>query len=118
MISAGRSRSSSVCKRGIIFQFCRHKIAGGQVHQRQAEDFSARTDGGEEIVSLGHEHAFVEMRAGREDLRDLAFDEFAGPGVFKLIANGDFASGLEDSTDVSVGRMMRNAAHGHAVARW
>ena len=57
------------------------------------------------------------MRAGREDLGDFAFDEFAGPGVFELVADGDLASGLEQPADVGVGRVMRQAAHRHAVAR-
>ena len=57
------------------------------------------------------------MRAGREDLRDLAFDEFAGPGVFELVADGHLASGLEQPADVGIGGMMRQAAHRHAVAR-
>ena len=57
------------------------------------------------------------MRAGREDLRDLAFDELAGPGVFHLIADGHFASAFQDAGDVIVGRVKRQAAHRHAVAR-
>ena len=68
-------------------------------------------DGGEKVVPLGDEHPFVEVRAGREDLRDLALDELAGPGVLHLIADGDLASGLEHAGDVTVRRVKRNAAH-------
>ena len=117
MISAGRNRSSSASKARITSNLRRHEIARGQIHERQAEDSSARTNGGEEVVPFGHEHPLVEMRAGAEDLGDLAFDKFAGPGVFELIADGDLASGLEQPADVGMGRMMRQAAHGHAVAR-
>ena len=83
MISAGRSRSSSVSSAASASSFGGQEIAGGQIHQREAEGFAARTDGGEEVVPLGHEHPFVEVRAGREDLRDLAFDEFAGLGFLE-----------------------------------
>ena len=79
--------------------------------------FPARIHGGEKIVSLGDQHPFVEMCAGREDLCDLAFDELAGPGVFELVADGDFASGLEQPADVGVRGVMRQTAHRHAVAR-
>src|SRR5450755_382589 len=57
------------------------------------------------------------MRSGRQDLRDLAFDELAGRGLLKLVADGDLASGLEYPRDVTVGRMKRQAAHRRAVAR-
>ena len=73
-----------------------------------------RVNRGEEIVPFGHEHPLVEMRAGRKDLGDLAFDEFAGPGVFKLVADGDFPSGLEQPADVGCWR--RDAA-GRTSAR-
>ena len=65
-------------QRRIIFQFGRQKIAGGQIHQREAEDFSRRINGGEKIIPLGDQHPFIKMRAGREDLRDLAFDQLPG----------------------------------------
>ena len=70
-----------------------------------------RTDGGEVIVPLSHQHPLVEMRARRENLRDLAFDELAGPGVLHLVADGDFAAGSQQATDVGVGGMERDAAH-------
>ena len=76
----------------------------------------AGIDRGEEIIALGDEHPLVEMRAGREDLRDLALDELAGPGVFELLADGHLAAVLEDAGDVIVGGVKRQAAHGHAVA--
>jgi hypothetical protein len=104
-------------QRGVVFQFGGQEIAGGQVHQRQAEDFSRRDNGGEKIVPLGHEHALVEMRAGGEDLGDLALDELAGPGFLELLADGDLATGFEDAGDVIVGGVVRQAAHGDAVAR-
>ena len=104
-------------QRRIAFTLRRQEIARGQIHERQAESSSTRTDGGEEVVPFGDEHPFVEMRAGAEDLGDFAFDEFAGPGVFELIADGHLASGLEQLADVGMGRMMRQSAHGHAVAR-
>jgi len=102
---------------GPAFQFRGHEIAGGQIHQREAEGFPGGTNRGEEVVAFGHEHPLVEMRAGRQDLGDLAFDEFAGPGVFKLVTDGDFPSGAEQPADVAVGGVMRQAAHRHAVAR-
>jgi hypothetical protein len=73
-------------------------------------------DGGEEVVSLGDEQAFIEVRAGGKDLRDLAIDQLAGLGFLGLLADGDLASGLEQSSDVGIRRVVRQAAHGHAVA--
>ena len=81
-------------QRGIIFQFGRQKIAGGQIHQRQAKDFSAGINGRQKIIPFGDQHPFVEMRARRKDLRDLALHQFAGPGFLGLIADGHLASGF------------------------
>ena len=104
-------------QRRMAFDLRRQKIAGGQIHERQAEYFPRRTNRRKEVVPLGHEHSFIEMGAGREDLGDLAFDELAGPGVFELIANGDLATGPEQPANVSIRRVMRQAAHGKTVAR-
>ncbi len=57
------------------------------------------------------------MRAGREDLRDFAFGQLAGTRFLRLVADGDLASGFEDAGDVAVGGVMRQTAHGDAVAR-
>ena len=51
------------------------------------------------------------MRAGREDLRDFAFDELAGARFLDLIAHSDFAARAEDARDVAVERVVRDAAH-------
>lgn len=78
--------------------------------------FSGGADGSEKIVPLRREHPFIEMRAGRENLRDLALDELAGARVFDLVADGDLAPGLEDAGNVVVQRVGRDAAHRHHAA--
>jgi hypothetical protein len=92
------------------------KVAGGQIHEREAVGFSSGANGGEEVVFLRDEHPFIEVRARRKDLRDLAIDEFAGLGFLGLLADGDLASGFEQSPDVGVRRVVRQAAHGSAIA--
>jgi hypothetical protein len=49
------------------------------------------------------------VRARAEDLRDGAFDQLAGAGLFELVADGDLAPGLEDAGDVAAGGMMVSA---------
>src|SRR5207248_3704043 len=61
-------------------------------------------------------HAFIEVSSRTEDLRHLAFDELAGPGVLDLIANRDFASGLEQPSDVRISGVKRNTAHRNHTA--
>ena len=58
----------------------------------------------------------VEVRAGAEDLRDVAANEFAGLGVFELVADGNFSAMFEQLADVALGGVVRDAAHRHAVA--
>jgi hypothetical protein len=56
------------------------------------------------------------MRAGRQDLGDLAFDELTGFRFFDLFTDGDFLAGLEQSGNVGVGRVIRDTAHRHVAA--
>ena len=56
------------------------------------------------------------MRAGAEDLRDVALDELAGLGLFDLIADGDFLALPEQLADITFGGVVRDATHRRAVA--
>jgi hypothetical protein len=103
-------------QRAFVFQFGGHEIAGGQIGQSESENFSRLVNRGEEIIAFRRQHAFVEVGARAEDLGDFAFDQLAGPRFLHLIANGDLASGPEQSADVGIGGMERNAAHGHGAA--
>ena len=103
-------------ERSFRFDFRGEKITGGQVDEREAEGFSVRDDSGKKVVPLRDEHSFIEVRAGRKDLRDLAVHEFAGFGFLGLFADGNLATGLEQAADVIVGRVKGQAAHGDAVA--
>jgi len=103
-------------QRGVGFDLGGEEIAGGQVHEHEAEAFCGGANGGQEIVAVGGEQPFVEVRARRKDLGDLAFDELAGAGFFELVANGDLASGAEQPPDVGGGGVVGQTAHGHAVA--
>ena len=42
-------------QRGFGFDFGGEEIAGGQIHEREAEGFSGGADGGEEVVPFGDE---------------------------------------------------------------
>ena len=101
---------------GIALGFRRAEVAGGQIHDRDARRLADGINGGEEIIPLRREQAFVEVRAGRKDLRDLAFDELAGARLLHLIAHGDLAARAEDARDVAVERVVRDAAHRHRAA--
>jgi len=92
------------------------EIAGGQVNEREAEAAGVGAEGGKEVVAGGVEELAVEVRAGAEDLGDVAVDEFARLGFFELVADGDFTSVFEESADVVFGGVVRDAAHGDAVA--
>ncbi|OQB90324.1 MAG: hypothetical protein BWX84_01973 [Verrucomicrobia bacterium ADurb.Bin118] len=56
------------------------------------------------------------MRAGRQNLRDLAFDQFARSRLLDLIADGHFASRAEQPSDVTIRGVKRQAAHRHTIA--
>ena len=57
------------------------------------------------------------MRAGRKNLRHLAFGQLTGARFFRLIADGDFATAFQNARDVIIRRVMRQATHGNTVAR-
>ena len=52
------------------------------------------------------------MGAGAQYLRDFASDELAGPGLFHLVADSDFAACFEQLGEIRLGRMVGDAAHG------
>ena len=89
------------------------EIAGRQVDQRQTK---SRTNCRHEVVSFSVEDVGVEVGAGGENLRHVALDQFARFGFFELVADGDLLAVLEEFADVAFGGVMRNAAHGRAVA--
>ena len=92
------------------------EIAGGQIHRGQAEHFSARINGRQEIISIRRQQPLVEMGARAENLRDLALDDLAGAGLLQLLANRHLASGLEQARDVAAGGVEGDAAHGRLPA--
>ena len=49
---------------------------------------------GKVVVALFGEHALIEMRAGTQDLRYLALNQFARLGVLDLFADGNLSVGL------------------------
>jgi hypothetical protein len=103
-------------QRGLVLQLRGHEITGSQVGERQAEGFPDRTNRREKIIPLRREHALVEMRSRRKDLRDLAFDELAGARFLHLVANRHLAARAQQSPDVGVGRVKRHTAHRHHAA--
>jgi hypothetical protein len=51
-------------QRRFIRQLSGLEVAGGQVHQREAEDATRHAHRGQKVVALRDEHALIEMRAG------------------------------------------------------
>src|SRR5262249_51168232 len=92
------------------------EIAGGEVSQGQAQDLSYGVNGRQEVVFLSREHALIEMGARAEDLGDLAFHQLAGACILDLIADGHLAASFEEASDVSIGGMEGNTAHGNDAA--
>ncbi len=91
------------------------EITGRQVDKREPE-FVAAANRREKVVSFRVQQMGVKVRAGAEDLRDIAIDQLAGPGLLQLIANGNLAPLSEEFADVRFGRVMRNPAHRDTVA--
>ena len=77
--------------RALVFQFGDPEIAGRQVDRRHAKFAAGHGHGSEEIVPTGLEHPLVEVRAGAEDLRDLALDQLPRLGRLDLVADRHLA---------------------------
>ena len=92
------------------------ELAGGVVDAGEAGGFPVAADGGEVVRALVVEQRFVVDGAGGEDAGDLAGDEFAGNGLGGLLGDGDALSGLEQTGDVALSRMIGHAAHRGAAA--
>src|SRR5579859_7638820 len=71
-----------------------------------------RRHGREEVVLASVENSAVCSRSRRYDADDFAADDLlARSGRFHLIADGDFESGANETCDVAVGSVIRDAAH-------
>src|SRR5215467_3906624 len=95
------------------------KFAGGKVHKGQTDRAGGRVliHSGEKIVLLGFKNGDVGGGARSYDAHHFAADDlFARSRSFHLIADGDFESGANQTGDVAVGRVVRNAAHGDRLA--
>ena len=116
MISAGRSRCSSVSSAASPSTSVVMKSPVVRSANARPNVFPSRIDRRQEIVPLRREHPLVEMRARAEDLRHLALHQLPGPRVLHLVADGHLAPGLEQAPDVGVGGVEGNAAHRHDAA--
>ncbi len=93
------------------FEHARRHVQGGQAHPR-----APKMNGDEVMGALGVQQGIVEHRAGGDDPDDVAFHQPLGlPGIFHLLANGDFLSGLDQFGDVKVGGVMGDSAHGDGM---
>jgi hypothetical protein len=92
------------------------EVAGGEIDECEAVVWGGGMDGGEVIIAFGDEETIVEVGAGAEDLSDGTLDEVSGACVFDLIADGDFATCFEETSDVGVSGVARDAAHGDDAA--
>ena len=92
------------------------EVAGGEIDQREAKFPGFGADPGDKVVAVRMENVGVKMRAGGQDLGDLALDEFAGLGVAELVTDCNFFAEPEQFADVAFGGVVREAAHRGAVA--
>ena len=92
------------------------ELAGGVVHHGETDGFPVAADGGEVIRPLVVEQREVIDRAGREDARDLAFDEFAGFRLGRLFGDGNAFAGPEEAGEITLRGVIRHTAHGSATA--
>ena len=92
------------------------KFAGAQIGVGKPENAILKINRAEIIRPVRFEQVQLADRAGRDDLRDLARDDFARLRLARLIANRDPPSRLDELRDVTWRRVIRHAAHRHAVA--
>ena len=100
---------------GLGAGFAGGQVAGGDVGVGQAAGVAIANGHGQVVVGFGLEPVLVEDGAGGDDAGDLAFDE-AAADFADLVADGDAQAGLDEAPDVGGGRVVGDAAHGHAVA--
>ena len=98
-----------------VGKFGHLEVARCQIHEREPE-FAVAANCRQEIVTLRLQQMRVEVRAGTEDLCDIAFDEFPRLGFFELVADGHLAPVLEKFADVPFGGVVRDATHRGTVA--
>ena len=98
------------------------ELAGGQIEQRDAEEWRLAgvrdgRHGHEKRRFACVENVGVRQRAGRHDADDLAFDEALRlPRILDLIADGDAEALLHEPRDVGVDGVVGHAAHRDAAA--
>src|SRR3984957_8407120 len=105
--------SARTCKLGGLEFSCR------KINESQADGRAGRVccDGCQEIVLTRIENGAVGGGSRRDDADDFATDDFlAGTGRFHLIADGDLESCADETRDIAVGGVIRDAAHGNRLA--
>ena len=100
----------------LVLDFRCLKTARRKISHREAKPAVQGIDCGQKIIAFRCEYSLVEMCSRAENLCDIAFHELAGARFLQLLANGDFAAGLEQFADIRLRGMERNAAHGNHSA--
>jgi len=96
-------------------QLCDFEIPGRQINERQSQPSSlpifqpAPADCGDKVVAISVEDVGVKMRAGGQDLGDLALHQLAGLGIAELVADRNFLAEPEQFADVAFGGVVREA---------
>src|SRR5258708_10062212 len=119
---AGMEELELVAKRFLGLRagkFCSRELAGGEVHEGQADRRAGRVpgDGREVIIFASVEYGGVGGGAGRYHADDFAANELlAGAGLVHLIADGNLEAAADPPGDVAVSGVVRHAAHGNGLA--
>ena len=112
----GLDAGEFIGERGVVGQFGDAEIAGREIDEGEPEPaFRPGVDRGEEVVPFRIEQVQVRDRAGADDVRDFALHDLPFHRLADLIADGHAPPRLEQSSDVILRRVMRDAAHRHEV---
>jgi hypothetical protein len=92
------------------------KRSGCEVEESEAVGLAQTTSAGEEVVAISAQDAFVKVSTWTEDLSDRAFNELTGSSFLDLVADSHFASGTQQSCEITRSSVKRDAAHGGRAA--
>ena len=94
----------------------RAKFAGRKIQRRKPHAIAALRHRRQKIIFFRAKRR-IRRRPRRDDPRHFPPHQLLGqPGIFHLLADGDFESLADELRDVSFSRMKRHAAHGNGHA--
>ena len=88
------------------------EFAGRKIEPGGVQALIVDREGGQVVIASRVELIGGKGRAGRKDPGELAANQFAGLGGFRLVADGDLLAGGEELGDVGVAGVGRQPGHG------